>query len=102
MAGGNKVRAVFQSRLQKQLKLDLLVAHDIWIRRKAGLKAFEHVIQYLLTVFFLKIVNFERNAKLDSQSFSVLIVFLPRAWHAGQIAGPIFHVNTRDAVTLLL
>ena len=59
VAGGYHVRAVFQGSFQKQLELYLLVAHDVRIRRLAGLVFAHHVIHDFAAVLLFEIVRLE-------------------------------------------
>src|SRR5206468_11000221 len=61
ISSGDHVRSVRHRRRQKQLELDLLVAHHIWIRRATGGVFGHHSIDHLLLVLGLKIEDLERN-----------------------------------------
>ncbi len=65
MAGGDHIRAVFQTRFEEQLELHLLIAHHIRIGRAAGLVFGDHVIDNFLAILRLEIVHFERDAEVD-------------------------------------
>src|SRR6266568_7286264 len=69
VTGGDQVGTVRKCRFQKQFKLDLLVAHDVRIRRAAGLVLVNHIVDNFVPVLLFEIVHFERNAELHCHAF---------------------------------
>ncbi|MNV42487.1 hypothetical protein D3C71_1341620 [compost metagenome] len=88
--------------VQELSELDLSVAHDVWIRRPAGLIFIEEIRKYFVEVFLLEINGIVRNINLLAYAANILCIAFGRTYSEFVGIVPIFHEDADDVIALLL
>ena len=101
VARGHKVRARGKGALREGAELDGLVAHDVRVGRVAASVGVHQVVHDGGLVLGLTVPNLEVYAQSHGHALGVREVVSPGALEAGQVPGPVAHVDGRDVVALL-
>src|ERR1035437_7463444 len=92
-----KIRSFFHGPIVKSTKLDAFIAHDVWIRRAAGLVFGDHIVDHFSLVFIFKVKGDERNIDSGSHAHRIEPVFSPITIHPIRL--PDLDENASDIVS---
>ena len=101
VARGDIVRARGKGALREGAELDGLVAHDVRVGRVAASVGVHQVVHYGGLVLGLAVPDLKVNAQGHGHALGVGQVIRPGALEAGQVSGPVAHVDGRDVVAPL-
>ena len=101
VACGYEVRARGKGALREGAELDGLVAHDVRVGRVAASVGVHQVVHDGGLVLGLTVPNLEVYAQRHGHALGIREVVCPGALEAGQVPGPVAHVDGRDVVALL-
>ena len=97
----NKICALRKSTFCKGAELYRLVAHNVWIRRTAVLIGIKQVINNSGLILGLTVPHVQINAQRYAHALGVGQIICPRTLKAGQVLGPVAHIDSLDVIARL-
>src|ERR1035437_9063094 len=92
-----KIRSFFHGPIVKRAELDAFIAHDVRIRRAAGLVFGDHIVDHFSLVFLFEIKSNKRNIQSGGHAHRIEPVFSPITIHPIRL--PDFYKNAGDTVS---
>jgi len=102
VAGRDEVGTAFDSPIVEEFELNQLVTHDVGVWGAAFFEFGEHVVDDFGFIILLEVPDLKVEVELDGDALGISEILRPGALHAGEVFGPVLHVDAGDVVTLLL
>ena len=98
MTGRDKISAGGEGFFEEKFEFYFFVTHNVRIRGSTGFKLFQHIFNDFFFIIFFEVKNFKVDSELCRDAFCVGKVFCPGAFHAGEVARPVFHIDANDFI----